>query len=169
VQCKAGPADDRRPRAAARQLLGAWRLVAIEYSGPGGGTEDPYYQAGSSGILIYDPSGWMSVHITAPNRRSWVAPAVRVPPAREENATLKAEAFDTYYAYYGTWDYDAAASTVTHHVKSSVIPAEAGSDYTQTVSLEGARLIFTVQSGTGDARTVRKKVWQRIPVAGSGF
>jgi hypothetical protein len=152
-----------------RQLIGAWRLVAVEYSGPGGTTDDPYYQPGSSGILIYDPSGWMSVQITAPNRRTFEAPTVRTPSARGENALLKAEAFDTYYSYYGTWDYDAANSAVTHHVKSSVIPAETGLDYTQTVALEGARLIFTGQSGTGGERTVRKKLWERIPVAAPAF
>jgi hypothetical protein len=81
----------------------------------------------------------------------------------EEDAALKAEAFDTYYSYYGTWDYDAATSVVTHHVKSSIIPAETGLDYAQTVTLEGAHLIFTVRSGSPGTETVRKKVWERLP------
>jgi hypothetical protein len=82
---------------------------------------------------------------------------------REEDTALKAEAFDTYYSYYGTWDYDAATSVVTHHVKSSIIPAETGLDYVQTVTLEGGRLIFTVRSGSPGTETVRKKVWERLP------
>jgi hypothetical protein len=147
-----------------QQLIGAWRLAAIEYSGPHGETVDPYYQAGSSGIIIYDRSGWMSVQITGQNRRKWEVPAVRVPPpAGEDDAALKAEAFDTYYSYYGTWDYDEATSVVTHHVKSSIIPAESGLDYAQTVTLEGGQLIFTVRSGSPAAETVRKKVWERLP------
>jgi Lipocalin-like domain len=162
--CQAGPHGGRRLEGAREQLIGAWRLAAIEYSGPHGETVDPYYQAGSSGIIIYDSSGWMSVQITAQNRPKWEVPAVRVPhPAAEEDAALKAEAFDTYYSYYGTWDYDAATSVVTHHVKSSIIPAETGLDYAQTATLEGGHLIFTVRSGSPGTETVRKKVWERLP------
>jgi hypothetical protein len=162
--CVAGPQHEGRRSAAERQqLIGAWRLAAIEYSGPHGETVDPYYQAGSSGIIIYDSSGWMSVQITAQNRRKWEVPAVRVPRPAEEDAASKAEAFDTYYSYYGTWDYDAATSVVTHHVKSSIIPAETGLDYAQTVTLEGGHLIFTVRSGSPGTETVRKKIWERLP------
>jgi Lipocalin-like domain len=164
--CEAGPHDGRRSPAARQQLVGAWRLAAIEYLGPHGETVDPYYQAGSTGIIIYDSSGWMSVQITAQNRRKWEVPAVRVPrPAGEEDAAMKAEAFDTYYSYYGTWDYDAATSVVTHHVKASIIPAETGLDYAQTATLEGGRLIFTVRSGSPGTETVRRKVWQRLPTS----
>lgn len=166
LQSVAGEAEpqQRRASAAARQqLIGAWRLAAIEYSGPHGETVDPYYQAGSSGIIIYDRSGWMSVQITAQNRSKWEVAAVRVPRAAGQDAALKAEAFDTYYSYYGTWDYDAAASVVTHHVKSSVIPAETGMDYAQTVALRGGQLIFTVRSGNPGAQTVRRKIWERLP------
>jgi hypothetical protein len=81
----------------------------------------------------------------------------------EEDAALKAEAFDTYYSYYGTWDYDAATRVVTHHVKSSIIPAETDLDYAQTVTLEGGHLIFTVRSGDPGTETVRKKIWERLP------
>jgi Lipocalin-like domain len=161
---EAGPHDGIRSQGVRQQLVGAWRLAAIEYSGPHGETVDPFYQEGSSGIIIYDSSGWMSVQITAQNRRKWEVPAVRVPrPVGEEDAALKAEAFDTYYSYYGTWDFDAATSVVTHHVKSSIIPAEAGLDYPQTATLEGVHLIFTVRSGSPGTETVRKKVWERLP------
>jgi hypothetical protein len=162
--CEAAPHDGRPSEGAKQQLIGAWRLAAIEYSGPHGETVDPYYQTGSSGIIIYDSSGWMSVQITAQNRRKWEAPAVRVPrPLGEEDTASKAEAFDTYYSYYGTWDYDAATSLVTHHVKSSLIPAETGLEFAQTATLEGGRLIFTNRSGSPGAETVRKKVWERLP------
>jgi hypothetical protein len=165
---EAGPPDGRSLRAKGQQLVGAWRLLAIEYSGPHGETVDPYYQAGSDGIIIYESSGWMSVQITAPNRGKWEVAAVRVPrPGGDGDAALKAEAFDTYYSYYGTWDYDAATSVVTHHVKSSIIPAETGMDYAQTITLEGGHLVFTVRSGSPGSETVRRKVWERLPQAKS--
>jgi hypothetical protein len=160
---EAGPHDNRSARATRQQLVGAWRLLAIEYSGPHGETVDPYYQPGSSGIIIYESSGWMSVQITAPNRGKLEVAAVRVPhPGGDGDASLKAEAFDTYYSYYGTWDYDAATSVVTHHVKSSIIPAETGMDYAQTITLEGGHLVFTVRSGSPGIETVRRKVWERL-------
>jgi hypothetical protein len=52
---------------------------------------------------------------------------------------------------------------VTHHVTSSVIPAETGVDYAQTVTLEGGHLIFIVRSGSPGRETVRKKIWERLP------
>ena len=161
--CRAAPPDPGTPPLTAQQLIGTWRLLSIDYSGPRGPIVDPFYQAESSGVLIYEPSGWMSVHILAPHRQAWGVPESRLPTvAVPQDAPLKAAAFDSYYAYFGTWDFDAATSVVTHHVKASLIPAETGMDYTQTVTLEGGHLIHTVRSGIKGKETVRRKVWQRI-------
>lgn len=51
---------------------------------------------------------------------------------------------------------------VTHHVNSSLIPAEAGVSYTQKATLEPGRLILTVRGGNKGEETVRRKVWERI-------
>jgi hypothetical protein len=147
-----------------QQLIGVWRLASIQYLGPGGSTVDPFYQADSTGIIIYDPSGWMSVHIVAPRRRAWEVPASRLSAVEgNQDAPLKAAAFDSYYAYFGTWDLDEAESVVTHHVKSSLIPAETGLDYAQSVTLESGRMIFTVRTAERGGETVRRKVWERVP------
>jgi hypothetical protein len=37
-------------------LIGVWRLVRIEYSGSHGAIADPFYQADSTGLIIYDSS-----------------------------------------------------------------------------------------------------------------
>jgi hypothetical protein len=144
------------------QLIGAWRLVGIEYSGPKGASVDPFYQADSGGIIVYDASGWMSVHIAAPHRVSWEVPGSRLsPPASAKDAELKAAAFDTYYAYFGTWEFDEATSVVTHHVVSALIPAETGLSYPQKVTLDKGRLVFTNRSGKKGEETVRRKIWER--------
>jgi hypothetical protein len=160
----AASADGGGPAHLARQdLIGAWRLVRIEYLGPRGPIVDPFYQADSTGIIIYDSSGWMSVHIVAPHRRGWEVPASRLSSiAMAQDVRLKAAAFDTYYTYFGTWDFDEATSVVTHHVKSSVIPAESGLNYAQKATLESGRLIFTVRSGSKGQETVRRKIWERL-------
>jgi hypothetical protein len=160
----AASADRGDPAHLARQdLIGAWRLLRIEYSGPHGPIVDPFYQTDSTGIIIYDSSGWMSVHIVAPHRQAWEVPASRLPSrATPQDLQLKAAAFDTYYTYFGTWDLDEANSMVTHHVKSSLIPAETGLNYAQKATLEGGRLIFTVRSGGKGQETVRRKIWERV-------
>lgn len=141
------------------RLVGVWRLVGIEYSGADGSRMDPFYQAQSSGLLIYDASGWMSVRISAPDRVSFEVPDRR-PGSREDASLREAElaALDTYYTYDGTWEFDPKTSELTHRVVSSLLPAESGKTYTQRATLENGRLIFTNRSG----QAVRRKVWERV-------
>lgn len=144
-------------------LIGVWRLVRIDYSGPHGSTVDPFYQADSTGLLIYDRSGWMSVDIVAPHRPRFEVPSQRIAMQDgAEIAALKVSAFDSYYAYDGTWEFNAASSEIAHHVVSSLLAAESGVTYTQKVSLEGGHLIFTNRSGAQGRETVRLKIWERV-------
>ena len=157
------PEISQKSHAISEELVGAWRLVSIQIEGPHGPMIDPFYNADPTGILIYDSSGWMSVQIAGKSRPSMEAPASRpVRPHTVETAQLEAAVLDTYYAYVATWEYDAATSTVTHHIKSSLIPAEAGMSYSQTVALDGANLIFTVRRDAPGGATVQKKVWKRL-------
>jgi hypothetical protein len=162
--CAAAPADcGGTAHVTRQQLIGAWRLIGIEYSDSSGQIADPFYQANSTGLIVYDSSGWMSVHISAPHRPAFEVPASRSTPTTAREAPLKAAAFDTYYAYFGTWDLDEASSVVTHHVESSLIPAESGLRYAQKAAIEGNRLIFTVCTATRGEQTVRRKIWERVP------
>jgi lipocalin-like protein len=159
----AAPEPSRAPHATRQQLIGAWRLVSIEILGPNGPMPDPFYNAGSSGMLVYDASGWMSVQIAGQPRPAMDAAASRPTPTdTAEAARLKAAVLDTYYAYFGTWEFDEASSTVTHHIKSSLIPGETGKSYSQTISLDGAELIFTIRRERAGGAIVQKKVWKRI-------
>lgn len=158
------PDHPHEPSADGRHLIGAWRLAATEYRGPHGETTDPFYQEGSTGIIIYDASGWMSVQIGGPGRRGAPATEVRLPRSTDGDA-LKAQAYDSYYSYYGTWEYDASTSTVIHHLHSSLVPGEAGMSYAQVATLEGGRLVFTGRSGEAGHETVRRKVWERLTPA----
>jgi Lipocalin-like domain len=146
-----------------QQLIGAWRLMSIEYSDSSGQIADPFYQANSTGLIVYDSSGWISVHISAPHRRAFKVPASRSASATAQDAPLKAAAFETYYAYFGTWSLDETSSVVTHHVESSLIPAETGLHYAQKAAIEGNRLIFTVCTTTRGEQSVRRKIWERVP------
>jgi hypothetical protein len=145
-----------------QELIGTWRLLSIHIEGPLGSTSDPFYNADCTGLLIYDPSGWMSVQIAAQQRPAMDAPASRPMHDAAKNARLKAAVLDSYYAYFGTWEYDQASSTVTHYVKSSLIPGETGKSYSQTVTLDGEQLIFATRRVVAGDKIVQKKVWQRV-------
>lgn len=160
----AAPVDPAR--ATRRDLFGAWRLVSIELRGPIGRSIDPFFGGHPSGLLIYDPSGWVSVQIAGDRRPALVVPATRVPgPQAAGDADLKARLLDSYYAYFGRWDFDEANSTVTHTVQSSIYPGEIGERYVQHVRLEGAQLIFERSAATSAGAGMQTKVWERVPQA----
>ena len=144
-----------------QELIGTWRLASIEFRGRDGVLPDPFYQAGSVGLIVYDSSGRMSVQIAGPNRPALALQSSRTRPAAGREAVAKAAAFDSYYAYFGTWTYDAAGSAVTHHVESSLLPAEIGMNYTQQVAIDGDRMIFTNREPNHGSPTVRTKLWVR--------
>jgi hypothetical protein len=145
-------------------LIGAWRLVGIDYRGPHGRLEDPFYHRGSTGLLVYDESGMMSVQIAGANRAVTRVPAARpeAPAATGDDARARAAAFDSYYAYFGTWEFDAAGATVVHHVERALIPSEDGVSYSQQVGFEDGRLVMTNRHRESDGEYVRTKTWERI-------
>jgi len=146
-----------------QDLIGAWRLVDIDVEGPAGREADPFYGNGSRGLLIYDASGWFSVQIESSGRPSIPIPSVRpVAGQSEAAALLKATVLDSYYAYYGTWSFDAATSTVTHHAKGALYPAEDAATYSQHVEVMGKRMSFTRTQNVGGHSSVQTKRWERV-------
>jgi hypothetical protein len=155
-------------RAAAAKLtkqviVGAWRLVGIDYSGPDGALADPVFGPNPQGIIIYDQSGWMSVQIVTANRPVMVRPAMRTSRVvTPDDAKLAAAALDTYYAYFGTWDYNADTSVITDHLNSSLLPYETGLEYRREATFDGVHLRLIARSqGTGEERH-RTLVWTRV-------
>src|SRR5260221_10232537 len=82
-------------------LVGTWRLVSIETLRSNGEVTYPFYGKHPEGLLIYDPSGWMSVQIVSD-------PKPDVPTASSREAFLKTtppekeKAIDGFYGYYAT-------------------------------------------------------------------
>jgi hypothetical protein len=164
ASCHLGaPEPSHLPHTTRQQLIGVWQLLTIQMIGPNGPMTDPFYNEGSTGVLIYDPSGWMSVQIVGQPRPDMDVSASR--PGRADSAEedrLKAEVLDSYYAYFGTWTYDETSSTVTHHIKSSLFPSETGVSYSQTATVEGENLVFKVRREARGGATVQQKVWRRM-------
>jgi hypothetical protein len=148
-----------------QQLIGAWQLQSIQLVGPHGSMNDPFYNDGSTGILIYERSGWMSVQIVGQHRESVDVPVSRPSSSGAEDARHKSAVLDSYYAYFGTWEFNEAKSTVTHHVVSSLYPSETGMSYSQSVNLDHKTLTLTTQRESAEGTVVQKKVWRRIRAA----
>jgi len=114
-------------------------------------------------MLIYGAAGWMSVQIAGSERPAMDAHTSRpATPHSVEDAQRETRVLDTYYAYVATWDYDAATSAVTHHVKISLIPGETDKTYSQTIHREGDYLRFTIPRNDLGSGSVQEKVWQRV-------
>ncbi|HEY2683322.1 MAG TPA: lipocalin-like domain-containing protein [Steroidobacteraceae bacterium] len=156
-------ADGRVPRTDREIVIGAWRLVSIDVEGPAGHEVDPFYGNGSRGVLIYDASGWFSVQIEGAGRPALPVPSARPAPGQSEStARLKTAVLDSYYAYYGTWSFDPATSTITHHAKGALYPGEDEATYAQHVDIDGRRMIFSRTQNVAGHVTVQTKRWERV-------
>jgi hypothetical protein len=155
---------DRHTTSPEDGLVGAWRLVSIETLRSNGEVIYPFYGKHPEGLLIYDPSGWMSVQIVSDPK-----PLVPKADSREvflaSTPTEKAAAADGYYAYFGTWTVDAANSTVTHHIEQSFYPGEMGESGVRRMSISGKLLTLVAKTHEMGEDHERKLVWERVQQA----
>jgi len=142
----------------AKKFLGAWRLVSVEGNSP---VRHIAYDH-PTGLIMYDRSGWMSVQIAIKNDRKPFANGLGSGTPEE-----KANAFDTYFSYYGTYSIDLKAQTITHHIKGYSYPTNTEVNNVRWFEFQGDRLILTPaedgQGGTIDRKTATYKlIWERI-------
>src|SRR5271166_1406168 len=116
------------------KLLGSWRLVEAE------GLEDE----SSTGLLIYDVSGTMSVHLMRADR-----PRFKSDDWREATPDEKSKAWSGYFGYFGSFAVDETANTVIHYVEGGSFPNWVGTQQLRRCSLEGNRLTLTADSPSG--------------------
>jgi len=156
-----------QPDNLAKRFLGTWRLVSVK--GHPAGLPN-FYDDHPSGILMYDPSGWMSVQI-APHgdRPQWPRSRNGLHASQiGRTAEEKAAAFDTYAAYYGKYTIDSKAGTVTHHLEDSIVPGSRGIDNIRHFEFQGGnRLLLSVaENGKGALLrrndTTYKLLWERV-------
>ncbi len=124
----------------AKRFVGAWKLISIE-------GEDPGFPLGydhPSGMIIYDASGWMSGQIAVKGDRKPFAAGLRSGTVEE-----KAAAFDSYFAYYGTYTVDSEKKTITHHVENHSWPGLHGVDNVRWFEFEGNDRLILMPVGNG--------------------
>ena len=109
------------------KLIGAWRLAWLEEPA----AEGKAARVERTGTLLYTRDGHMSVQIMAPTAES---PAESGPVQYEQGG---------YEAYFGTFEVNEQAHTVTHHVEGALVRSLIGNDLTRVYRFSANQLVLT--------------------------
>jgi hypothetical protein len=119
------------------QFSGIWQLVSFEFRLADGIIIHPMGE-GVTGILIYDPSGFMALQLMEPDRPKFKSGDwLRGTPDEVQAA------FEGCMAYYGTYEVNAQKTTVVHHVQGCSFPNWVGVDREQFFEFSRDRLTLT--------------------------
>jgi Lipocalin-like domain len=146
-----------------RNLIGVWELVSLQDSRRNGDVLD-WMGKKPSGSLMYSPDGRMAIQIMrdppSVAGSMWSSDGRVLLPSASPNDIR--DAYSGYYAYFGTWEVDERAHTVTHHVRASLRSGEVGARYVRPYELAGEQLVlrYAVNAADGDGWT-RALVWRR--------
>jgi len=109
------------------KLVGSWRLLWVEEQLADGTMKRSTDRVGT---IVYTRDGHMSVQIMLPEGQD--APGSN--PVKYDQAH--------YEAYYGPYEVDEAAHTVTHHVEGALVRSLIGKNLTRVYRFEGKQLIL---------------------------
>lgn len=124
------------------RLVGTWKIISWESLRPNGQIVNIWMGLHPTGLIIYQPNGYMAVQIMADPRPTFAQIPATSPPPYDEFRN----AFFGYYAYWGTYTINDAGSSVVHNVQGSERPGEVGIKYTRYISLDGTKLVITTPS-----------------------
>src|SRR5262245_63011857 len=117
-----------------------------------------------SGSLFYSPDGRMAIQIMrdppAVAGSMWSSDGRVLLPSDSANDIRNA--YGGYYAYFGTWQVDERAATVTHHVRASLRSDAVGAHCVRPYELAGEQLLLTYPVNAADSEGwTRVLVWRR--------
>ena len=141
-------------------LTGEWRLVSWHLISPNGETTYPFGET-PEGQIIYTGTGEMSAHLMYPGAEPGDLSGL-------DATEIFARVSRTYIAYYGTYTVDAAAGTVTHHVRGSLRQSWVGTDQVREFEMIGDdRLSLTANTPRNTEFSTNYAganvlVWERI-------
>ena len=139
------------------QFTGTWKLLACEFRKSDGHTDFPFGRD-ALGTIIYDASGNMAVQIFRADGPKFASGDMYSGTPEEVRA-----AFEGSLAYFGRYEVDEDAGTVTHHVVASTFPNWMGSDLKRYFVFSGNRLtLSTPPMLMAGAMITGVLVWERI-------
>ena len=142
-----------KPNARAR-MLGAWQLESRTVRNAKGDILlDPVLGTQPLGRLFYDASGHMMLQMMRQGRAQAIGAPSNPQDANNPRIVLG------YDSYFGTFQLNESAGTVTHHIEGSLFPEDLGKDFVRSYSIDGDTftLRFTSKSPDGSdvTRTLR--------------
>jgi hypothetical protein len=146
------------PSAAAKRVIGSWRLVDYQTS-----DAEMRVMRGPSplGFLYYDNSGHMALQI-APDRprQKFTGPVSGLFTGPRPTPAEALDALSGYGAYFGTYRVDEAARTVTHNRLGNLNPGATG-DFVRRFEFRNDDLLVLEPLDNADVRSVRLS-WTRL-------
>jgi hypothetical protein len=130
-------------------FVGTWKLVSFDVRDLDGGTTSPFGKD-VGGMLIYDVRGNFSVQLMRRGRPSFASGDMQDGTDEELRAAIGG-----YISYYGTYEVDEAAQTMTHNVEGSLFPNFVGGAQTRFFQISADRLTLTSPPMSFGGREVR--------------
>jgi len=139
---------------AADSLLGAWRLVEWSVETTSTGRMAWPFGKNATGLLIYEPGGWMSATLSQRERTRLSAPSVRQADERS-----RAQVATEYLAYGGRWSLE--GTCVVHDVSLSLNPTLLDTRQIREVSFVDGDLVLAATETDGGSERVHRLRWRR--------
>ena len=142
----------------AARFVGTWQLLESYSERPSGRAPFPL-GARVIGRINYDTAGNMAAQLMGEERRPFSS---RDP--REVRDDEYREAFQSYTAYFGTYEVNPAEHTVVHHVLGATVPNWPGNDQLRYYELKDDLLILRTppMRGNDGEKSVHTLVWQKV-------
>ena len=146
-------ADDANDMAA---LIGSWDLVSVENRASDGTVSKPF-GAAPVGRITYSADGRMSAQIMRAGRASFASNELYGGSNAE-----KRSAYDSFIAYYGSFEVNSATHVVIHHVIGSLFPNWSGRDQRRRYAIRGEQLMLSTRPFIAQGKEVTAYVlWRR--------
>lgn len=135
---------------------GVWKLVAYEFRLADGIVLRPMGQ-GVRGLLIYDRSGYVMLHVMDPDRpRFQSGDWLRGEPSEIQSA------WEGTFAYYGTFELDTLRQMMIHHIQGASFPNWIGLDRELFFEFKDNRLtLMTLPMSLAGEQAVGYLIWER--------
>jgi hypothetical protein len=123
----------------ADEFVGTWLLVHVQEANELGGWVIADSTVGIYGYINYSANGYMSFQSERPGGPDFTNKGI----GDFTNEELRALVMN-YGAYFGTYEIDEKAKTVTHNIIGNLIRSRAGTSTSRTYSFNESQLTLTI-------------------------
>ncbi len=139
-------------------FVGAWKLISCDAIRKNGSVL-PIYGKNPVGMLYYDATGNMSVHMMKSGRANFSDHT----KFRATHSEMRA-AYESYEAYFSTYQVDEENHVINHTVLGGLFPNWTGTIQSRYYKFEDDRLILSTHpiGSASKEKTIVTLVWERV-------